>query len=88
MNDLSDKNLLKLLRGKKYNIDLALKTSIELAKFHVEHASLFEQIKEGNITDFLPFAKFVTVLPIRLIHSLLFFMIRLIQIMTTHSFLL
>ena len=62
IKDLSDENLIRFLRGKKFRVEDALQTTINFALFYKEHYKLFEG---NNIADFRVFGKLITVLPHR-----------------------
>lgn len=50
--DLSDKNLIRFIRGRKYNMEKALETTIKSRKFSMKHPELVENYSPE---DFFPF---------------------------------
>ena len=53
--DISDKNLLRFLRARKYDLDATLKSVIQYHHFMSSHESILSNIQRNEITDFSDF---------------------------------
>ena len=73
IEDLSDENLIRFLRGKKYNMEKALKCVKNRAKFHREHAQL---IDGATAEEFERLGKILTLLPQRSVDGKLVILLR------------
>lgn len=60
IKDLSDKNLMRFLRFKKFNIVHALQETINLRRFYIKHAEALVNLDKSN--EFLKFGSFLQVL--------------------------
>lgn len=59
IEDVSDKNLIRFLRSRKFDVDRALKQTVEYRHFYAKYA---EELKDMKKEEFLMFGKFLTVL--------------------------
>ena len=53
--DTSDVNLIRFLRGRKYDMDIALSTTVNLVRFNREHPEWTENHTAKEFKDFAPF---------------------------------
>ena len=81
INDLSSSNLVRFLRGKKYNMEKCIQATINLARFSRLHPEL---VKKSSAQEFIMFSELVTILndrdpsgrvivllqPLKVVHSL------------------
>lgn len=55
LEDVSDSNLIRFIRGRKYDLEKALETTIALQKFNIEHPDWItateEELLMGGVTD-------------------------------------
>lgn len=60
ITDLSEKNLLRFLRGRKFNLDKTLEATITMHRFIVEHPEVFDFDEENEVQ---PLVDLVTIVP-------------------------
>ena len=62
IQDVSDKNLIRFLRSRKFDIDKALKQTIEYRHFFSKYAEELKDIKKEEFNKFEQLSQFLTVL--------------------------
>src|SRR4051812_40802652 len=55
ISDTSDLNLIRFLRGRKYNVDIALQTTVNLVNFNRAHPDWTENHTAKEFVDFACF---------------------------------